>query len=274
MSFPFSLAFLTTAEVPPAEAVKIAAAAGYDMVGLRLMPAAPTEPDYSILTDPAEQRDVLDALTNTGIQLADIEIVRLKPETDVAQFRGFCDLGQKLGARNVLVAGDDTDHSRLTDTFAAFAALAAQFNLTADLEFMPWTGVKTLNAARAIVEAAGQPNGGVLVDALHFDRSASTVEDLAALPNQLIHYAQLCDGPVPYDPSDAGLIDIARGARLLPGDGGIDLKAMVKALPMGTPLSIEIPQVERARTVPPLQRAQEALAAAKTVVAQALAEAG
>jgi len=268
MTFPFSLAFLTTWDVGPVEAVRIAGQEGYDMVGLRLLPAAPTEPDYPILTDPAVQRELLAALADTGVKLADIEIARLKPETDIAAFEAFCAVGQKLGARNILVAGDDRDHARLTETFARFAELAAQYDLTADLEFMPWTGVKSLREAQAIVAGAGQPNGGVLIDALHFDRSDSSLEDIRALPAGMIHYAQLCDGPADYDPSDAGLIAIARGARLIPGDGGIDLPGIVRALPAGTPLSIEAPQLHRA-DVPALTRAREALEAGRRVVAQA-----
>lgn len=266
MTHPFSLAFLTTFDVGPVQAIQIAAAAGYQMVGLRFLPAAPTEGHYPVLTDPALQREVGAALADTGVQLADIEIVRLKPDTDVAGFEGFCALGQRLGARHVLVAGDDPDHARLADTFARFADLAARHHLTADLEFMPWTGVKTLRDAQAIVAAAGAENGGVLIDALHFDRAGSTIDDIRALPAGYIHYAQLCDGPVPYDRSDAGLIEIARSARLLPGEGGIDLRAMVGVLPGGTPLSVEIPNHQRARSQPPLQRAQEALAACKALL--------
>ena len=60
--------------------------------------------------------------------------------------------------------------------------MAAGHGLTAVLEFMPWTAVRDLQAAREIVEAAGRPNGGILVDALHLDRSGSTLDQVAALP--------------------------------------------------------------------------------------------
>jgi sugar phosphate isomerase/epimerase len=266
MSYRYSLAFLTTHEVPPEEAVRIAAATGYDFVGLRFLPAAPTEAAYSILSDSAAEARVKAALDETSISLADIEIARLKPDTDVEEFRDFLALGQRLGARNVLVAGDDTDHNRLTETFAAFCDLAAEYDLTGDLEFMPWTGVKTLSEARAVVEAAERKNAGVLIDGLHWDRSGGTVDDIRALPTEFIHYAQICDGPTPYDPSDAEMIEIARGARLLPGDGGINLRDMVNALPSDIILSIEIPQLERAKTVAPLIRAKEALERTKALI--------
>jgi sugar phosphate isomerase/epimerase len=265
----FSLAFLTTHEAPPDQAVRIAAATGYNLVGLRFLPAAPTEAPYPIMTDPAVEARVKAALDETGIGIADVEIARLKPDTDVESFRDFLALGQRLGAKNVLVAGDDPEHARLTETFAAFCDLAAEYGLTGDLEFMPWTGVKTLPEARAIVEAAGRENGGVLIDGLHWDRSGGSLDDIRALPPALIHYAQICDGPKPYDPTDAGMIEIARGARLLPGEGAIDLVGMVQALPVDTVLSIEIPQLEKARHMGPEPRAAEALARTKALVVRA-----
>jgi sugar phosphate isomerase/epimerase len=119
-----------------------------------------------------------------------------------------------------------------------------------------------------IVKNSGAENAGVLIDALHFDRSDSTLDDIKALPAQYIHYAQLCDGPAQYDPSDAGLIEIARGARLLPGEGGIDLSGIIDGLPSKTVLSVEIPHLVRAETESPLERAIDALAASKKIGAQ------
>ena len=269
MAHPLSLAFLTVFDAGPVEAVRIAAETGYDRVGLRLLPAAPQgEGPYPLLTDLALQREVAAALRDTGIGLADIEIVRLGPTTDVAGFAPFLDLGARLGARNVLVAGDDPDHDRLAATFARFCDLAAAQGLTADLEFMPWTAVKTLAQARAIVAAAGKANGGVLVDAIHLQRSGSTLAEVAALPPRMIHYAQICDAPGRYDASDAGLIATARGARLYPGEGDIDLAGLVRALPADTVLSLEIPHLDRARTQTPTTRAREALTRTRELLAR------
>ena len=45
------------------------------------------------------------------------------------------------------------------------------------------------------VTQAEQPNAGVLVDALHFDRSRSSIDELARVPAHRLHYWQICDGP-------------------------------------------------------------------------------
>ncbi|MDP1177597.1 sugar phosphate isomerase/epimerase, partial [Klebsiella pneumoniae] len=44
-----SLAALTLLDVPPPVQVRIGARTGFTHVGLRLLPARPTEPDYDML---------------------------------------------------------------------------------------------------------------------------------------------------------------------------------------------------------------------------------
>lgn len=267
MTRQFSLAFLTVADLAPADAIRVAAETGYTSVGLRLLPAAASgEGPYPILTDKAVLAEAQAALADTGISVGDVEIVRLKPDTRPDAFKPFLDCAQALGASKILVAGDDADHGRLTQTFAAFAELAAGYGLTSDLEFMPWTGVRNAAEALAIVEAAGQPTGGVLADALHWDRTGRRPEDLERLPRDRVHYFQICDAPAEYDPSDAGLIAVARGGRLLPGEGGIDLNAFAKALPDHVPVSVEIASIDLMQRLTPRERATQALAAARRII--------
>ena len=70
--------------------MKVAAETGYDLVGLRLLPAAASgEADYPIMTDDRLLAEAAAAVRDSGIGVADVEIVRLKAETDVAGFAGF-----------------------------------------------------------------------------------------------------------------------------------------------------------------------------------------
>ncbi|WP_151719518.1 sugar phosphate isomerase/epimerase family protein [Gemmobacter serpentinus] len=267
MAHPLSLAFLTTFEVSPVDAVKIAAETGYQMVGLRILPAAASgEPDYSLLTNDRELAEVQAVLRDTGVTVGDVEIIRLKPENDWDLFARFCARCEALLARHILVAGDDPDHARLTDSFARFCEIAARHRLTADLEFMPWTAVPDLTAALQIVQAAGAGNGGVLVDALHYDRSTTTLEQIAALPADRVNYVQFCDGTVPYDPSDEGLIRIARGERLFPGQGGIDLIGLARVIPEGVTISVEVPHRPLATKIDARARAEMAIAATRGIL--------
>lgn len=266
MSHPLSLAFLTVADIGPVEAIRLAAETGYAMVGLRLLPAAPGEPSYPLMEDDALLARARAALADSGVRVGDVEIVRLGPEPDFGLFARLCRRAGQLGARHVLVAGDDPEEARLTGSFARFAAMAHDHGLTADLEFMPWTAVPDLACARRVVEGAGHPAGGVLIDALHLDRAPTALAEVAAMPPGLIHYVQFCDGPVPYDPAHAALIAVARGARLFPGQGGIDLAGLARAIPPGTTVSIEVPNLGWAARLDPRGRALMARAATEAVL--------
>src|SRR5205823_3808472 len=139
---PIALAALTVLELAPPDLVACAAEAGYDHVGLRLLPATAEEAQYPIIGDTPLARETAHRLADTGVRTLDIEIFRLKPDTDVAAYRPALETGARLGARHVLVAGNDSAEARLTERFAALCALGAPLGLTFDLEPMPWTDVK------------------------------------------------------------------------------------------------------------------------------------
>ena len=241
MPHPLSLAFLTLPNVPLVQMIEAAAEAGFASVGLRLLPAALTgEGPYPLLTDDRMLRETRAALRDTGITVADVEIARLNDRFDPEGFRPFLERAARLQARHVLVAGDDRDEARLTDSYGRFCDVAAEFGLTGDLEFMPWTAVPDLATARRIVQTADRPNTAILIDALHYDRAPTTLDEIRAVPASQINYVQFCDGPRPYDPSDEGLIAIARGGRLMPGCGAIDLTGLARAIPDDVAISVEV----------------------------------
>jgi sugar phosphate isomerase/epimerase len=267
----YSLAALTVLELSPPEMVEVAARAGYDAVGLRLIPATPDEPHFPLASDAGLLKHTRQRLRETGLRVLDIEILRLRPDIEVRRdFRHVLEVGAELGASEVLVAGNDDDEMRTIDNFAALCELARPLGLHPHLEFMPWTGVKHLAQAHRIVAAAreaGQDNACLLVDAFHFNRSASRLEDLAEVPSDWMRYMQLCDvvGPIPA--SMAEILHEARQARCFPGDGDIDLVALLAALPPDHPLSLEIPTESlRRQGVTPLERARMALEKARTLV--------
>jgi sugar phosphate isomerase/epimerase len=266
---PFSLAALTVLELAPPALIDLAAACGYQHVGIRLLPAMAGGVAYPLMDDAAALKETLARIEATGVTVADLEVVAIRPETEIASFAAFFETGERLGAKNILVAGYDPDLSRFTDRFAGFCEAAARHGLTADLEFMPWTSVPDLATAAGIVARTGQPNAGVLVDALHFDRSNSSITELARVPTARLHYWQLCDAPAERPATTEGLIHAARYERMFPGEGGIDLVALARAMPADIVVSIEVPTAELAKTVDARTRAQRALDAARGVIAAA-----
>lgn len=177
-----SLAALTVLELSPPDMVEAAARAGYSHVGLRLVPATVEEHHYPLLADAGLRRRTLARLRDSGVRTLDVEILRLRPDTRVGEFAAVLEVGAEFGARYVLVAGNDDDERRSADNFAALCDLARPLGLDPHLEFMPWTGIRDLRQAARVVEAAARDNAGLLLDAFHFDRSASSLEDLRAIP--------------------------------------------------------------------------------------------
>jgi sugar phosphate isomerase/epimerase len=263
----YSLAYLTSAPLSPPDAISLAARLGYDTVGLRITPAAPGGDFSPLMEDRDLLRETVARAKSAGISVFDVEIVRLAADFRVGQFDRFLETCGELGAKAILVAGDDPDEGRLTDSFAAFCAAARPYGLTADLEFMPWTKVPDARTALRIVTRAGQENGGVLVDALHAGRSTTTLDDLLAIPAERLHYAQICDGLADVPKTHERLIYDARCARLLPGEGGIDLVGIFSALPPDLPISVEIPHDQRKAVVGVERWSQDALLATRKVLA-------
>ena len=158
MTRPLSLAALTVIELSPPDMVTCAARAGFTHVGLRLVPATPQEVSYETVGDTPVIRDVRARLDDTGVAVLDIEILRLRPETNVPDFLPVLETGARLGARNAFIADNDPDESRLTERFGELCDLAAPFGIAPCLEPMPWTDVRNFAQGARILRAAARAN--------------------------------------------------------------------------------------------------------------------
>jgi sugar phosphate isomerase/epimerase len=264
---PYSLAYLTANASTVPQAIGIAAQLGYGFVGLRLQPNAPGAPHQRLMGDRAVLRETLARMADTGVQVFDLEIIRIGEVFDPVVHRPLLEAGAALKARAVLIAADDSNEQRFADHYAQLCAFMQPYGLTADLEFMPWTGVKDAQAAMRVVSQAGTPkNAGILVDALHFGRSTSSLADIAAIPRELLHYAQICDAQAGLNFTTEQLIHTARQERLLPGEGNIDLAGLFATLPQDLPVSVEVVNLERAQPIGDQAWAEFALNATKKVL--------
>jgi len=71
------------------------------------------------------------------------------------------------------------------------------------------------------------------------------LDDIRAIPRELLHYAQICDAEAGTHFSTKAMIHTARCERLLPGEGTIDVKGLFEALPADLPVSVELVNFER-----------------------------
>ncbi|HEY2757086.1 MAG TPA: TIM barrel protein [Pseudolabrys sp.] len=265
----FSLAALTALDLPPPQLIDVAHACGFEQVGLRLLAATPGGTAYPLMEDRQQMRETKAHLAATGVSVADLEVVAFRPDTVVASFEAFMEAGRELGAKHTLVAAYDPDLDRFSDRFVEYCALAERFGLTADLEFMPWTFVPDMPSASRIIAMAQSPAAGILIDALHFDRSGSRLEDLSRIPQSRLHYWQICDAPAERPTTIEAMIHAAREERMFPGEGGIDLVGLAKAMPTDITISIEVPTATLAKTVDAETRARRALRGSRAVIAAA-----
>ena len=264
-----SLDHLTVFELVPPDLVSTASLAGFTHVGMRLNPAAPGEQQHPMIGDTPMRRETLARMHATGTRVFDIGVLRLRKETNVADFEPVLESAAQLGASHAVVNGDEPDPRLLADLLARLCELGRAYGLTMNLEFTPWTGVRTLADALRVVEAAGRPEARVLIDTIHVDRSGGTPDDIAATPSALVAYAQVCDahGPRPPPQDFDTMIYQARNERGFPGEGNLDLRAMIRALPRDIPLSLEAPTNKLAGKLSALERARRGRAAVASLLA-------
>jgi len=252
----FGLAALTVLELSPADQVSAAAAAGYDDVGLRLIPVAGQPVVHAIDVAEIEAR-----LAATGLRVLDVEVFRIAAQTRVADFEPAMADARRLGASQLLAHGADADASRLQENFGRLCDLAGTYGLAVNLEPMPWVDVSTVAKAKRLIAAAGRRNAALLVDPIHFFRADNRFEELGGLS---FNYLQFCDARAERPADNKELMRQAREDRMLPGEGGLDLAGLLRALPANLPISIELPL---ARKLDPATRARLVLEATRNFLA-------
>jgi sugar phosphate isomerase/epimerase len=227
-----SLAHFTVVEADPITLIEAAQAGGYDAIGLRIVPPFPTN---HVLVRSIKRR-----LVETGIRVLDVEAIWLTAQSDIATFEPALDIAVELGAGYVIVSGKDPDRGRLAEKFSRLCALANLRGVRVMLEFNPYSRIRSLAQAVALLADVEPANAGVLVDALHLSRSGGSPADLAQYDPALFSYMHLCDAPA-IPPGPDGVRLESREGRLYPGEGGLWLAGFIRAFPRDTPIAIEAP---------------------------------
>jgi sugar phosphate isomerase/epimerase len=142
----------------------------------------------------------------------------------------FFDVGARLGATTVVATHAVGGEPATDQDVAGFAELcdeAADHGLRVALEYVPFTGVPDLPAARRILDTVRRANAGLVVDLGHHARSGGQPDDLRSLWPELVFTVQLADGPAK---TPANLLEDAMSHRQLPGYGQFPLVECLRAL--------------------------------------------
>lgn len=252
-----SLAAATTLDAGALATIESARLAGFDGVGLR-----PTAAELGR----RGAAELARAIADSGLTLLDVEVIRLGTDEPAVEPERLLDFAAGLGAQFALVVSHHPDPGRTAQELDRLAGIAAGRRLRVALEFMRFTAVPTLASALDVVRQTGRADVGVIVDALHLQRSGGTPADLRAIPPGGLAYVQLCDAVAASPPDPRALAEEARHHRLLPGAGTLPLRELVGRLDRAVPLSVEVQSDELARTIAPGPRARLAFARARDLV--------
>lgn len=263
-----SLSYYTVPELTFTEMMDVAAKAGCSHVGVRLLDGAPEAPGTPLMLNASLRRAARDRMAALGLTALEASAARIRPTTQVPAFEPFLAACAELGVRHVMCTIDDVEATRGAERLANLCVLAQKHGLRIAIEFVPWMTVGSLTDAAALVRSIAADNLGIAVDALHFDRSHSRVEDLVALPPAWFELVQICDAPTCTDYSTEAQLYVATQERLFPGEGMIPLAELLRAMPSQVPIALEIPTVALARIMPAHLRVQHAVAATRAVLAE------
>jgi sugar phosphate isomerase/epimerase len=240
-----SLDILTVMGMEPLAYIRLAADLGCDYVGMQLAPVTTLPelyPNWSLRDNARLVRDVKSALADHGLSIYLGEGFLLRFDTDMRDFAADLDVLAEIGARSANICCFDADRSRAFDALAVFVEMAAQAGMNANLEFAPALGIADLPTAVEAVQHVALPNFGLVIDAMHFFRSGSTVKDLVDLDPTMVSYAQICD--VPWE-SSVDYVTEACFDRRCPGHGDLPLEKLIAALPSDVIIGLETPMRAR-----------------------------
>ena len=266
MSHRYALAYLTVPGVTPPEQTYMAARTGYDYVSFRLFHLGVVGEPNIDPTAPEIIRATRKALEETGLKCFDIELMRILRTIDPKDFLPAFEAGAELGATQAICsAWTDVrnDRSYIVEKFAEICDLAEPFGLTVNLEFPAFSRLSSLDECVEILELAGRPNQGILVDTLYMHFNKTPLFALERVPSEWINFLHVCDADdLAYTRDE--MIRIARDARLYPGEGAIDFSAVNYLFP-NLPLAIELPNAKRSAELGHEQHARSCLEAARNI---------
>lgn len=261
----YSLAHLTLLGCSTPELVYVAARAGYDAISPRLLSMGVQGECPSSLLEKNMLDATFNALRTTGIKVHDIELLRITDDCDLETYRETLDAGAKLGAKNLITSAwtsPETSRNYIIDKFGALCDLAKQYGFFVSLEYPSFSALQTLEDVVEVIEASGRDNAGILIDTLYTHMSRTTIEDIKKVPSKYFKFIHICDVGYGIPDTKEGMVGIARGARLYPGEGCIDFKSIIEALP-NVNYSIELPNESRLQELGYEGHAKRALEASK-----------
>jgi sugar phosphate isomerase/epimerase len=181
-------------------------------------------------------REMKQILDENGIRHVELEFLgdwfldgERKKQSDIRKQKLF-EAAEVLRAYHVKVGDfyqEKCTADRLVESFSALCTEAAEHGTKIGFELMPFAMIRTLDESLAMVQGAGQPNGGIAFDMWHIAKLGIPYEEVARVPRQHVISVELNDGTFQCPWS---LHEDTINHRRFCGEGEFDVRGFIGAM--------------------------------------------
>ncbi len=206
------------ADAPLLDVINATADAGFDAIGI----------DLPSVDAHGSVETVAAVVADRGLRCSDVLVLVADADDALLAARRLASLAAALGAPTCIAAvAAPTPMDRLVATLGVCAAILGDHGSRLAIEFNAYGGLTSIGQAIELADAIGWDRAGVVIDSLHFFRTGAPWAALASLTAEQVAAVQWSDAPAE---APADLVHESRHRRLLPGDGGLDLRSLAAAL--------------------------------------------
>lgn len=215
-----------------------------------------------------------------GLEIRTVEVAMgwttADRESIAEEVRPLLDMAERGGARTVIAQTLEMGRppiSSMAERLAYICDLAAERGLQVSFEFLSWSAIPDIATSVRLLDAVNRDNAGLVLDMWHWFRQPGGPDYgiLRQIPAERIHVLQLTDAPT--QAGDDPIVETTMN-RLLPGEGDIDIEAVVDVLVENGADPIVGPEVYSAplAELGPAEMARRAFAATEAVVGKRFLE--
>jgi sugar phosphate isomerase/epimerase len=212
------------------ERASAAAKAGYNGIGLM-------GEDISHCLRTLSYTDIRTIIADAGLEAVELEFLdgwfadgEERRQSDAAR-RFLLQAAEHLAPLHIKVVcdqkGRDWPFDHLIESFAGLCRDAAFAGTAICVEMLPYSTLRDLKTARALIAGANASNGGLLLDVFHLGRGGTRYEELLEIAPQEIRHVELDDAAA----AQIGTyMEDTVLRRKLPGEGALDVRLVVSYL--------------------------------------------
>jgi 4-hydroxyphenylpyruvate dioxygenase len=148
------------------------------------------------------------------------------------RFDRFCEVAADTGCA-IVVAPTSTDDGAgeldwhtAAGNLRAMARVAAAYELTVGVEFLPWSSLDTVTAAWELVRRSDCGNAAIVLDTFHYFEGPNSRDELWKVPVEAIALCHVDD----VEAVEADVVTRCRRHRVFPGEGIYEFREILSYL--------------------------------------------